>query len=80
MNTELNNAIVKNKKVYAENEEATHTNIKTLDDVIAAMNRINAKYDKPARIKTVDDNKNTYKAYQNVIDTLESKYGEVMSK
>ena len=55
MNTELNNAIVKNKKVYAENEEATHTNIKTLDDVIAAMDRINAKYDKPARIKTVDD-------------------------
>ena len=55
MNTELNNAIVKNKKVYAENEEATHTNIKTLDDIIAAMDRINAKYDKPARIKTVDD-------------------------
>ncbi|MDD4068640.1 MAG: hypothetical protein PHV65_07145 [Bacteroidales bacterium] len=33
----------------------TTTNIKTLDDVIAAMDRINAKYDKPARIKTVDD-------------------------
>ena len=33
----------------------TNTNIKTLDDVIAAMDRINAKYDKPARIKTVDD-------------------------
>ena len=31
------------------------TNIKTLDDIIAAMDRINAKYDKPARIKTVDD-------------------------
>ena len=31
------------------------TNIKTLDDVISAMDRINAKYDKPARIKTVDD-------------------------
>jgi len=29
---------------------------------------------------TVDDNENTYKAYQNVIDTLESKYGEFMSK
>ena len=42
MNTELNNAINKNKKVYEENEEATHTNIKTLDDVIAAMDRINA--------------------------------------
>ena len=40
MNTELNNAIVKNKKVYAENEEATHTNIKTLDDVIAAMDKL----------------------------------------
>ena len=55
MNTKLNNVIVENQKVYAENEEATHTNIKTLDDVIAAMDRINAKYDKPARIKTVDD-------------------------
>ena len=33
----------------------TTTNIKTLDDVIAAMDRINAKYDKPATIKTVDD-------------------------
>jgi hypothetical protein len=31
------------------------TNIKTLNDVIVAMDRINAKYDKPARIKTVDD-------------------------
>lgn len=29
---------------------------------------------------TVDDNENTYKAYQNVIDTLESRYGEFMSK
>jgi len=55
MNKELNNAIVKNEKVYADNKEATHTNIKTLDDVISAMDRINAKYDKPARIKTVDD-------------------------
>ena len=32
MNTKLNNVIVENQKVYAENEEATHTNIKTLDD------------------------------------------------
>ena len=40
MNKELNNAINKNKKVYAENEEATHTNIKTLDDVIATMDKI----------------------------------------
>ena len=40
MNKELNNAIVENKKVYAENEEATHTNIKTLDDVIATMDKI----------------------------------------
>ena len=55
MNTELNNAIVKNKNVYAENKTATDKNIKTLDDVIVAMDRINAKYDKPARIKTVDD-------------------------
>lgn len=31
------------------------TNIKTLNDVIAAMDEIDAKYDKPARIKTVDD-------------------------
>jgi len=55
MNTELNNAIENNEKVYADNKKATHTNIKTLDDIIAAMDRINAKYDKPARIKTVDD-------------------------
>ena len=55
MNTKLNNAIENNQRVYAENEKATYTNIKTLDDVIAAMDRINAKYDKPARIKTVDD-------------------------
>ena len=40
MNKELNNVIVENKKVYAENEEATHTNIKTLDDVIATMDKI----------------------------------------
>jgi len=33
----------------------TTTNIKTLNDVIAAMDRINAKYDKPAIIKTADD-------------------------
>ena len=55
MNKELNNAIENNEKVYADNKEATPTNIKTLDDVIVAMDRINAKYDKPARIKTVDD-------------------------
>ena len=40
MNKELNNAIENNEKVYAENEEATHTNIKTLDDVIATMDKI----------------------------------------
>jgi CRISPR/Cas system-associated endonuclease Cas3-HD len=48
MNTKLNNVIV-------ENQKAADKNIKTLDDVIAAMDRINAKYDKPATIKTVDD-------------------------
>ena len=43
MNKELNNVIVENQKVYAENQKATHTNIKTLDDVIAAMDRIRRK-------------------------------------
>ena len=55
MNKELNNAIENNEKVYADNKKATDKAIKTLDDIIAAMDRINAKYDKPARIKTVDD-------------------------
>ena len=45
MNTKLNNAIVENKKVYAENEEATHTNIKTLDDVIKCMIQWEKKWD-----------------------------------
>ena len=40
MNKELNNAIVENKKVYAENEKVTDGYIKTLDDVIAAMDKI----------------------------------------
>ena len=55
MNTELNNAIENNEKVYADNKKATDKSIKSIQDVIAAMDRINAKYDKPARIKTVDD-------------------------
>ena len=40
MNKELNNVIVENQKVYAENQKATHTNIKTLDDIIAAMDKL----------------------------------------
>ena len=55
MNTKLNNAIVENQKVYAENEKATHTNIKTLDDVIAAMDGFNTKYNVTTNIKILDD-------------------------
>lgn len=44
MNTKLNNAIENNQRVYAENEKATHTNIKTLDDVIAAMTKWEKKW------------------------------------
>lgn len=52
----LGNAINKNKKVFAENKEATGNVIKTLGDVIAAMERINAKYDIPiTNIRTIDD-------------------------
>ena len=56
MNKELNNAIENNEKVYAENKKATDKNIKSIDDVIAAMNEINEKYDAPiTNIKTIDD-------------------------
>ena len=56
MNKELNNAIENNEKVYADNKKATDKAIKTLDDVIAAMERINAKYDTPiTNIRTIDD-------------------------
>jgi allophanate hydrolase subunit 1 len=56
MNKELNNAIENNEKVYADNKKATDTDIKTIDDVIAAMNEINIKYDIPiTNIRTIDD-------------------------
>ena len=40
MNKELNNAIENNEKVYADNKKATDGYIKTLDDVIAAMDKL----------------------------------------
>jgi len=56
MNKELNNAIKNNEKVYEDNKKTTNNCIKTLDDVIAAMERINAKYDTPiTNIRTIDD-------------------------
>ena len=56
MNKELNNAIKNNEKVYEDNKKATNNCIKTLEDVIAAMNEINAKYDTSiTNIKTIDD-------------------------
>jgi hypothetical protein len=56
MNKELNNAINNNEKVYEDNKEATVNSIKTLEDVIVAMNEINTKLDAPiSDIKTLDD-------------------------
>jgi len=66
MNKELNNAIENNEKVYAENKKATNTDIKTIDDVIAAMNEINEKYDAPiTNIKTMDDVKKCMEQIKN---------------
>lgn len=56
MNKELNNAINNNKKVYEDNKEAVVNSIKTLEDVIVAMNEINTKLNVPiSDIKTLDD-------------------------
>ena len=66
MNKELNNAIKNNEKVYEENKTATDNCIKTLDDVIATMNEINAKYDAPiTNIKTIDDVKKCMEQIKN---------------
>ena len=66
MNKELNNAIKNNEKVYEDNKKATNNCIKTLDDVIAAMNEINAKYDAPiTNIKTIDDVKKCMEQIKN---------------
>ncbi|MCI2160889.1 MAG: hypothetical protein LKK39_03095 [Oscillospiraceae bacterium] len=40
MNKELNNAIKNNEKVYAENKTATDKDIKSIEDVIATMDKI----------------------------------------
>ena len=40
MNTELNNAIENNEKVYADNKKATDKSIKSIQDVIAAMDKL----------------------------------------
>ena len=49
-------AFIKNKEVFTKNKEVTDKSIKTLGDVIAAMERINAKYDIPiTNIRTIDD-------------------------
>ena len=40
MNKELNNAIKNNEKVYADNKKATDGYIKTTEDVMAAMDKL----------------------------------------
>ena len=40
MNTELNNAIENNEKVYADNKKAKDKSIKSIQDVIAAMDKL----------------------------------------
>jgi len=66
MNKELNNAIKNNEKVYEDNKKATNKNIKSIDDVIAAMNEINEKYDAPiTNIKTIDNVKECMEQIKN---------------
>ena len=66
MNKELNNAIENNEKVYEDNKKATDKSIKSIQDVMATMDKINAKYDAPiTNIKTIDDVKKCMEQIKN---------------